>query len=99
MISSKGLKMKITQQVRCPNCGSEAERHHLLSSQLTRTQCPACDYLMVMCSRSGRVVEAYAPGINPNTMISLPEVAHKQHPLPSHENSGRSQQSVAASKC
>ncbi|TAE54161.1 MAG: replication restart DNA helicase PriA, partial [Nostocales cyanobacterium] len=29
----------------------------------TRTQCSTCDYLMINCTRTGRVVEAYAPGI------------------------------------
>ena len=90
--------MQIIQEIRCPNCGSEAERHHLLSSQLMRTQCPTCDYLMVMCYRTGRVIEAYAPGIYPAAMISLPGADRKQHLLPSHESSAHSQQSVAASK-
>ena len=51
------------QVIRCPNCGRPAERHHLSDVQLTRTQCPTCDYLMVTCARTGKVVEAYAPGI------------------------------------
>ena len=55
--------MLAAQKVRCPNCGSEGERDYILSRQLTRTQCPICDYLMVTCSRTGRVIEAYAPGI------------------------------------
>ena len=55
-------KMQITQTIRCPNCGSHAERHHLVDPQQTRTECPACDYLMITCSRTGSVVEAYAPG-------------------------------------
>lgn len=55
--------MKTIQKIRCPNCGSPAERHYLTDSQLTRTQCPECDYLMITCSRTGQVVEAYAPGI------------------------------------
>ncbi len=49
--------------VRCPNCGDLGERHYLEDDHLTRTQCPSCDYLMVTCSKTGRVVEAYAPGI------------------------------------
>lgn len=49
--------------IRCPNCGSHAERHYLLETQLTRTQCPACDYLMITCSVTGNVVEAYSPGL------------------------------------
>ncbi|HEY9891114.1 MAG TPA: replication restart DNA helicase PriA [Candidatus Sericytochromatia bacterium] len=55
--------MRITQEVRCPNCGSHAERLYFIKTDLTKTQCPACDYLMINCSRTGRVVEAYAPGI------------------------------------
>lgn len=55
--------MRLTQVIRCPNCGNHGERHHLVSDQLTRTQCSICDYLMVTCSRTGRVIEAYAPGL------------------------------------
>lgn len=50
-------------EIRCPNCGSPAERHQLKSDQLTRTQCSTCDYLMITCSKTGNVIEAYAPGI------------------------------------
>lgn len=63
--------MRMVQIIRCPNCGSEAERYHLLSSQTARTQCPICDYLMVSCYRTGRVIEAYAPGIYPAAMNRL----------------------------
>jgi hypothetical protein len=54
------------QQVHCPNCGSHAEKHYLTDSTLVRVQCSHCDYLMVTCSRTGVVVEAYAPGIYAN---------------------------------
>jgi len=89
--------MQIIQKIRCPNCGSEAERHYISSSDISRTQCPSCDYLMVMCVRTGRVIEAYAPGIYPNAIVSLPGVAHKPHPLPNRGSNGHSQRSVAAS--
>ncbi|NJL83276.1 MAG: replication restart DNA helicase PriA [Chloroflexaceae bacterium] len=56
--------MKVLQTVRCPNCGSHAERHYLVVHQLIQTACPSCDYLMV-CSQTGNVVEAYAPGMSP----------------------------------
>lgn len=56
------------QVVRCPNCGSHAERHYILSSNLTRTECNKCDYLMVTNTTSGQVVEAYAPGIYPHRL-------------------------------
>jgi hypothetical protein len=55
--------MQIIQKVCCPNCGSAAERHYISDSALTRTQCPSCDYLMITCTRTGKVIEAYAPGI------------------------------------
>lgn len=58
--------MKTFEMVRCPNCGSHAERHHLSSEQLIRTQCPACDYLMITCASTGKVIEAHAPGIYPS---------------------------------
>jgi hypothetical protein len=55
--------MAIIEAVRCPNCGSWAERHHLSFLAQVKTECNRCDYLIVTCTRSGRVVEAYAPGI------------------------------------
>jgi hypothetical protein len=60
----RDVEMPVIQKIRCPNCGCEGERHYIVHSQLTRTQCPACDYLMVSCTRTGRVIEAYAPGIS-----------------------------------
>lgn len=64
--------MHVTQQIRCPNCGNFAERHHLSGlegadygcpeSRVTRIECAACDYFMATCVLNGRVVEAYAPG-------------------------------------
>ncbi|MEB3827662.1 replication restart DNA helicase PriA [Phormidium sp. CCY1219] len=56
--------MQTLQAIRCPNCGSHAERYHFLHRNQVQTQCPFCDYLMVTCSRTGRVVEAYAPGLS-----------------------------------
>ncbi len=60
------------QTVRCPNCGSEAQRRYFNSNeaihsscsgnQVIQTECDQCDYLMVMCFLNGNVVEAYAPG-------------------------------------
>lgn len=64
--------MHTFMEVRCPNCGSPAHRQHcdegLPSCQLCpdqqviQTECLACDYLMVMCWKNGKVLEAYAPG-------------------------------------
>ena len=65
--------MQRTQVVRCPNCGSWAERHYFTSAQaiyqkcpcqqITQTECSACDYLMAICSITGQVIEAHSPGI------------------------------------
>ncbi|MBK1988234.1 replication restart DNA helicase PriA [Sphaerospermopsis aphanizomenoides BCCUSP55] len=55
--------MQVLQKIHCPNCGCAAERHFIAESQVTRTQCSACDYLMISCTRTGKVIEAYAPGI------------------------------------
>jgi hypothetical protein len=49
-------------EIYCPNCGHSAERHYLKKKYLTRTQCVHCDYLMITCDRTGKVIEAYAPG-------------------------------------
>lgn len=57
--------MRITQEIYCPNCGSQAERQYFVETHITQTQCPVCDYLMINCSRTGRVLEAHAPGIYP----------------------------------
>jgi ribosomal protein L32 len=56
--------MSTIHQVHCPNCGSLAERHHVTNRNLVRTQCSICDYLMITCTVTGRVIEAYAPGIS-----------------------------------
>lgn len=53
----------ISQRICCPNCGQKAERHLLVDDQLSRTQCPECDYLMITCTQTGKVIEAYAPGL------------------------------------
>jgi phage FluMu protein Com len=54
--------MATKQTVRCPNCGTLAERSY--TRQIIQTQCHRCDYLMITCSVTGKVVEAYAPGIS-----------------------------------
>jgi DNA-directed RNA polymerase subunit RPC12/RpoP len=61
--------MNHIERVRCPNCGSHGERHHLTDQNLLRTQCPQCDYFMLTCSVSGKVIEAYAPGLSINTLV------------------------------
>lgn len=61
--------MSITRTVRCPNCGSHAERYSCPENHLLRTSCSNCDYLMVQCSRTGKVIEAYAPGLTKQTVF------------------------------
>jgi hypothetical protein len=56
--------MAIIQSVRCPNCGKFAERLYLPLIAQVQTQCAACDYLLISCTRTGKVLEAYYPGIN-----------------------------------
>ncbi|MGD1858049.1 MAG: hypothetical protein ACFB2W_27750 [Leptolyngbyaceae cyanobacterium] len=64
------------QQVRCPHCGAIADRYFLDLDQfshqiaqkcaaddcVTRTVCDHCDYLMVLCTKSDAVLEAYMAG-------------------------------------
>ena len=52
-----------SEAIHCPNCGSTAERAYFSHQRAIRTQCPHCDYLMVTCSLTARVLEAYAPGL------------------------------------
>ncbi len=55
------LIMVTMQTIHCPHCGKLALRQRYGS--VTHTQCPHCDYLMTMCDRTGRVLEAYTPEI------------------------------------
>lgn len=62
--------MNRTFEVPCPNCGSSATRSYFTSqearysncpkNQVIQVECTHCDYLMVMCSASGNVIEAHA---------------------------------------
>jgi hypothetical protein len=51
------------EKIYCPNCGRPGERRYFKNETIVQTSCPSCDYFMVNCSLTGRVVEAYAPGI------------------------------------
>lgn len=55
--------MNKTQTIYCPNCGARAIRSQI-ENKIERTSCEYCDYLMVQCLKTGKVIEAYAPGIN-----------------------------------
>lgn len=53
------------QTIYCPNCGDRhAEKHKCSETNIIRTSCYNCDYLLVQCSKTAKVIEAYAPGIN-----------------------------------
>ncbi len=63
--------MDLLTLIRCPNCGALARRllsdrlpfcHRCPDHQIAKTECPVCDYLMLMCWQDGKVLEAYAPG-------------------------------------
>ena len=51
-----------TQIIHCSNCGDRATRQ-ITEEDILRTSCKSCDYLLVQCAKTGRVIEAYAPGI------------------------------------
>jgi hypothetical protein len=63
------------ETVRCPNCGRYGERHHIQESNIVRTQCPECDYLLVACSLTGKVIECYAPGLSTASVLLHSRVA------------------------
>ncbi len=55
--------MRAIKQVRCPNCGTMAEREHLPAYKSTTTACPACEYFLMSCVLTGNVLECSSPGI------------------------------------
>ena len=65
--------MNRTFGVPCSNCGGSATRNYFTSkesrynacpqNQIIQVECADCDYLMVMCSVNGNIVEAYSSGI------------------------------------
>ncbi|MEL6501477.1 MAG: hypothetical protein AAFO76_09335 [Cyanobacteria bacterium J06607_15] len=62
--------MITTQIIHCPNCGDRATRY-ITEQDIQRTTCKSCDYLMVQCAKTGRVIEAYAPGIKSYCAVDL----------------------------
>lgn len=51
------------QKIHCPNCGQSALRRYYDRHRMVETACPSCDYLLVSCSITGKVLESYAPGL------------------------------------
>jgi len=68
--SQVGESKTTVQRVHCPTCGSSAERYHLAADAIIRTQCARCDYLMVSCSKTGKVIESYSPGLSPSLLAA-----------------------------
>ncbi len=66
--------MPTVQIIHCPNCGAPAKRkiwrdqeqmnRQHTDQPMVETTCATCDYLMIMGLSSGRVIEAYAPGVS-----------------------------------
>lgn len=54
----------------CPNCGSAATRQHIQQSDLVEVACHTCDYFLVLCNKTGNVIEAYAPGLYFNNKVA-----------------------------
>lgn len=49
--------------INCPNCGKKAYRTVLKDQKIIEISCQKCDYLLISCLNTGRIVEAYAPGL------------------------------------
>lgn len=68
--SAKSMQADVVQTVHCPTCGSAAERRYSTKTGQVRTQCDHCDYLMVSCAKTGRVIESYSPSFSPMAFSS-----------------------------
>jgi endogenous inhibitor of DNA gyrase (YacG/DUF329 family) len=73
----KNYFMELNFTIPCPNCGGAANRRYSLGNEaiyercqgdrIIQTECPECDYLLVMCSLSGSVIEACPSSTSPKT--------------------------------
>lgn len=80
----------MSQALPCPNCGSPAERHRIDDRSVTRTQCRTCDYLLITCQKTGKVIEFYAPGIEARVLRKrqaqpLSPLSTTPQPLPTQD--------------
>ncbi|NEO83241.1 MAG: replication restart DNA helicase PriA [Spirulina sp. SIO3F2] len=57
----KSHQSSASQTIFCPNCGGDAQRNY--RSQIVRTECVHCDYVMAFNLSTATVLEAYHPGI------------------------------------
>ena len=76
--------MLVTQIVRCPDCGSMAQRHFQVgihSSDLSvssadmsrvtaRTECHDCDYVLEICMTTGQVLASHIAPVFHNQQLS-----------------------------
>ncbi len=69
MTKAQTIKITNLQIIHCPNCGDRANKY-IIDNSLIRTSCEHCDYLLVQCSETGKVIEAYAPGLSGYSAIS-----------------------------
>jgi hypothetical protein len=58
------------QKICCPNCGSRAAERQWRATGQTVTECRDCDYLLISCSLTANVLEAYFPGGSRSTAQS-----------------------------
>ena len=66
--------MNKIQTIYCPNCGKSATET-IVDNSIRRIACESCDYLLVQCSKTGRVIEAYAPGIDSYCAIKFADAS------------------------
>lgn len=69
--------MLVARMVRCPDCGSIAQRTFQLGAYpnetklppskkygvMARTECPTCDYLLEICMTTGQVMDSHVPSV------------------------------------
>lgn len=64
-----------TQKICCPNCGSRTADRRWLETAQTVTECLDCDYLLISCSLTANVLEAYFPGQSQSRVTMTQRVA------------------------
>ena len=84
--------MDINRQIPCPNCGGVANRRYFISDEaiyprcpgerIIQTECPECDYLLVICSLSGSVIEACLSSTSGKTRHLTPSPQKSSQVLP-----------------
>ncbi len=45
------------------------------NDSIKRISCRSCDYLLVQCAKTGKVIEAYAPGVKSHRVNSSVSVS------------------------